>query len=114
MTIAIFVLCAVVGIYLYVMGLCHLCDLYDQKKQKKQEEEEKKRKERLHQALDEAEMKRKAIARQRAAQRGRLPRQKRAQLFGRLKKKDKTVEWRALDVDIQAAVTHMKKNLLSQ
>jgi hypothetical protein len=76
MMIAIFALCAVVGTYLYVMGLCYLCDLYEMKRQKKQEEEEKRRKEKLHQALDEAEKKRKAEARRRALM-ARTPKQQR-------------------------------------
>ena len=60
MTVAIVVLCAAVGIYLYVMGLCHLCDLYERRKRAKQDEEEKRRKEKLLWALNEAEIKKKA------------------------------------------------------
>ena len=54
------IVCAIVGTYLYVMGLCYLCDLYEAKKQRKQQEEEKRRKEELRRAVDEAEMRRKA------------------------------------------------------
>ena len=60
MTVAIVVLCAVVGIYLYVMGLCHLCDLYERRQKAKQDEEEKRQKEKLLWALNEAEIKKKA------------------------------------------------------
>jgi uncharacterized protein YaiL (DUF2058 family) len=59
-TIAVIVLCALAGTYLYVMGLCYLCDMYTLQKEKKREAEEKRRKERIRIALDQAEAKRKA------------------------------------------------------
>lgn len=69
---AIGILCAIVGTYLYVMGLCYLCDLYELRKRKKQAEEEKRRKEELRRALDEAEMRRKTqIERRKQLARGR-------------------------------------------
>ena len=64
-TIAVLAVGALVGIYLYVMGLCYLCDLYALRKQKKLEEAEQVRKERIREALDRAEMKRKQELRRR-------------------------------------------------
>lgn len=60
MTVGIAILCAAVGIYLYVMGLCYLCDLYEERKQRRKEEEEQRRKEQLLQAIEETEKRKKA------------------------------------------------------
>ena len=59
MTIAVIVICALAGTYLYVTGLCYICDLYSLQKEKKLKREEERRKEQLHLALEQAEAKRK-------------------------------------------------------
>ena len=41
--IAVFVVCALAGTYLYVMALCYLADLYSQRKENLKQEAEKKR-----------------------------------------------------------------------
>ena len=58
-TIAVIVVCALAGTYLYVMALCYLVDLYTERKENLKQKAEKERKERLRQALDAAELKRK-------------------------------------------------------
>jgi hypothetical protein len=74
-TIAVIVVCALAGTYLYVMGLCYLCDLYSLRKEKQKQEEEKKRKEQIKIALDHAEAKRKAeIARRKGLAKARRER----------------------------------------
>ncbi len=57
--IAVLVVCALAGTFLYVMGLCYIADLYSQHKENLKQEAEKKRKELLGQALDAVEAKRK-------------------------------------------------------
>ncbi len=57
-TFVIIAVCIVVGIYLYVMGLCYLCDLHERRKAAKREAEEKRRKEDLQLALEQAEARR--------------------------------------------------------
>lgn len=75
MTIAVIVVCALAGTYLYVMGLCYLCDLYSLQKEKKKEAEEKKRKEHIRIALDQAAERRKAeIARRKQLMKARRER----------------------------------------
>ncbi|GAB4347017.1 MAG: hypothetical protein Kow0099_28750 [Candidatus Abyssubacteria bacterium] len=65
-TLGIILLCATVGVYLYVMGLCHLCDLHERKQIEKKQADEKRRKEEMQRAYEEAELKRKQeIARRR-------------------------------------------------
>jgi hypothetical protein len=59
MTIVAIAVCAIGGMFLYVMGLCYLCDFYALQKEKQKREEEKKRKETLRLAYEHAEKKRK-------------------------------------------------------
>jgi len=55
MTIAVIIICGIVSIYLYVMGLCYLCDLYEVRKQKKRDQEEMRRKEKMWKNMADAE-----------------------------------------------------------
>ena len=59
MTIAVIVVCALAGTYLYVTGLCYICDLYSLQKEKKLKKEEERHKEQLRIALEQSEARRK-------------------------------------------------------
>ena len=75
MTIAVIVICALAGTYLYVTGLCYICDLYSLQKAKKLKKDEERRKEQLRLALEQAETKRKEeIARRKQLARARRER----------------------------------------
>ena len=75
MTIAVIVICALAGTYLYVTGLCYICDLYSLQKAKKLKKAEERRKEQLHIALEQAEARRKEeIARRKQLARARRER----------------------------------------